>query len=46
MLVPVLSFVVLVLLAQRSKPAGVRFDQVPVDRSGPEPSLAPPEGSR
>ncbi|WP_314102385.1 DUF805 domain-containing protein [uncultured Frigoribacterium sp.] len=45
-LVPVLSFVVLVLLAQRSKTAGIRFDPAPVDRPGPEPALAPPQGSR
>ena len=41
-----LSFVVLVLLAQRSKTAGIRFDPAPVDRPGPEPALASPEGSR
>lgn len=40
-LVPLLSFVVLVLLAQRSKPAGVRFDRVAAERP-----LASPEGSR
>jgi uncharacterized membrane protein YhaH (DUF805 family) len=50
-LVPLLSFVVLVLLAQRSKPSGVRFDRVPadrpgVDRPGTGQSLAPPQGSR
>ena len=41
--VPVLSFVVLVLLAQRSKPGGVRFDRV----GGPAGSrpLAPPEST-
>jgi hypothetical protein len=55
--VPVLSFVVLVLLAQRSKPEGVRFDLAPPPRppapapatappSTGRPPLAPPEGSR
>ncbi|WP_209561591.1 DUF805 domain-containing protein [Frigoribacterium sp. PvP032] len=50
-LVPVLSFVVLVLLAQRSKPVGVRFDRAHLDRPGAdrpgaEGALAPSEGGR
>jgi uncharacterized membrane protein YhaH (DUF805 family) len=45
-IVPLLSFVVLVLLAQRSKPAGVRFERVPVDGRVADPSLAPPTGSQ
>ena len=54
--VPVVSFVVLVLLAQRSKPAGVRFDRVPGAPAAGTPAagapaagappLAPPEGGR
>jgi len=45
-LVPMLSFLMLVLLARGSKPAGVRFDRVPADRSDGRGALVPPEASR
>jgi hypothetical protein len=45
-LVPMLSFLMLVLLARESRAAGVRFDRVPDDRPVAEPSLAPPGGSQ
>jgi uncharacterized membrane protein YhaH (DUF805 family) len=44
--VPLLSFVVLVLLAQRSKPGGVRYARVDGPRPAGRPPLAPPEGTR
>ena len=45
-LVPMLSFLMLVLLARGSRAAGVRFDRLPADGPGGRRALAPPEGSR
>ncbi|WP_223269519.1 DUF805 domain-containing protein [Frigoribacterium sp. ACAM 257] len=45
-LVPVLSFLMLVLLARGSRVAGVRFDRLPADGPGGGGALVPPQGSR